>query len=70
LVPSLSRHLPSLLATLEQHGLVELQNEGTWAGLTERSYNVTCAGRTCLEHRAAEAEREPEGDDRGPAGED
>ena len=67
LVPTLSRHLPSLMATLEQHGLIEWQNEGTWAGITERSYNVTSAGRACLERLALDAENETRNDGPEPA---
>jgi hypothetical protein len=65
LVPSLVQHVPSLLTTLEQHGFVEWQNEGTWAGLTERSYRVTDAGRACLDRLTLEPDAEPQGEDDG-----
>ena len=65
-VPTLSRHLPSLLATLEQHGLIESQIVDTWNELGATYYNVTSAGRVCLGRLTLDAQQAPEVDEPEP----
>lgn len=51
-VPLLARHLPSLLATLGQHGLITSESLATWEGLDARSYRITDLGRSTLQRLA------------------
>src|SRR5579884_287330 len=63
-VPALAQHLPSLLATLAQHGLITSQLQQTFVGVGPPMYAISAQGRLCLERLALPLEAEQEGPDR------
>jgi hypothetical protein len=65
-LPTLAQHLPSLLATLEQHGLITSQLQQSLIGVGGPMYAISEQGRLCLDRLTLQPSPESEGEEPDP----